>query len=81
LHSTQGGCPLWTMLKQDFAYKWGSLHTRVSFIGKINIYPLCYSLFIGWGTPIGISVLIVSIGLFIFLVSFASKFLKKDKDK
>lgn len=34
---------------------------------------------LGWGTPIGISILIVVIVLFIFLVSLASKFSKKDK--
>ncbi len=34
---------------------------------------------LGWGTPIGIGVLIVCIGLFIFLVSVASKFSRKDK--
>jgi len=34
---------------------------------------------LGWGTPIGISILIVSFGLFIFLVSLAGKFSRKDK--
>ena len=36
---------------------------------------------LGWGTPIGIAILIISIGLFILLVSLASKISKKDKDK
>jgi len=36
---------------------------------------------LGWGTPIGISILIVAIGSFILLVSLASKMSKKDKDK
>jgi len=36
---------------------------------------------LGWGTPIGIAILIVSIGLFIFLVSLAGKWSRKDKDK
>jgi len=36
---------------------------------------------LGWGTPIGLAILIVGIGLFILLVSLASKFSRKDKDK
>ena len=36
---------------------------------------------LGWVTPIGIAILIVAIGLFIFLISFANKISKKDKDK
>jgi hypothetical protein len=36
---------------------------------------------LGWGSPIGIAILIVSFGLFIFLASFAGKWSRKDKDR
>lgn len=36
---------------------------------------------LGWGTPIGLAILIVSVGLFILLVSLASMFSRKKRDK
>ena len=36
---------------------------------------------LGWGSPIGLAILIVSVGLFILLVSLASMYNKRRKDK
>jgi len=36
---------------------------------------------LGWGSPAGLAIIIVGVGTFILLISIASKFSRKEKDK